>query len=41
MAEPDRPSPGNWPPPVDAARAERTRATLRSVLEILLEGVRK
>ena len=37
----ERPSPANWPVPVDAARAERTRATLRSVLEILLESVRK
>ena len=41
LAEPDRPSPENWPQPVDAARAERTRATLRRVLEILLESVHK
>ena len=40
MAEPDRPSPENWPPPIDAARAERTRATLRRVLELILESVR-
>jgi N-formylglutamate deformylase len=41
LAEPDRPSSENWPPPVDAGRAKRTRATLRWVLEILLESVRK
>ncbi len=41
MVEPDRPSPDNWPQPIDAARAAVTRATLRKVLETVLEGVRK
>jgi N-formylglutamate deformylase len=39
--EPDRPTADNWPQPIDAARAHVTRATLRKVLETLLEGVRK
>ena len=37
MREPDRPAPGDWPAPIDAARAEKTRATLRRVLEAILE----
>jgi formiminoglutamase len=41
MAEPARPTPDNWPQPIDVARANVTRATLRKVLEIILEGVRK
>jgi N-formylglutamate deformylase len=39
MLEPDFPSPANWPQPVDDGRAARTRATLRRVLETILEKV--
>jgi len=39
MQEPDEPSPENWPQPVDEARAARTRATLRRVLERILEMI--
>ena len=38
MIEPEAPTPDNWPRPVDAARAARTRLTLRAVLETILEG---
>ena len=38
MAEPERPAPGNWPTPIDEARAP-TRATIRRVLEAILERV--
>ena len=37
MREPERPSPGNWPTPIDEARAAPTRATVRRVLEAMLE----
>src|SRR5271166_4254963 len=40
MVEPEWPAPDNWPPPIDAARAGVTRATLRKFLETILEGVR-
>jgi formiminoglutamase len=36
MQEPGRPSPGNWPKPIDAARAEKTRMTLKRALETIL-----
>jgi N-formylglutamate deformylase len=36
MREPERPAPGNWPAPVDEARARPTRVTLRRVLETIL-----
>ena len=41
MVEPERPSPADWPPPIDASRATRTRATLRQVLETILDHLRK
>jgi len=34
-----RPAPDNWPTPIDEARATPTRATLKSVLETILECV--
>ena len=37
MLEPDAPSPDNWPQPIDDGRAARTRATLRRVLETILD----
>ncbi len=40
MIEPEAPTPDNWPRPVDAGRAARTRLTLRAVLETILEGLR-
>jgi len=40
MEEPEWPAPDNWPQPIDATRAAVTRATLRKVLETILEGVR-
>ena len=40
MDEPERPAPGNWPTPIDEARAAPTRATIRRVLEAILERVR-
>ena len=40
MREPARPSPENWPPPIDEQRATPTRATLRAVLEAMLERMR-
>ena len=39
MAEPKRPGPGNWPTPIDEARAAPTRATLQRVLEAMLAHV--
>jgi N-formylglutamate deformylase len=41
MSEPERPSPDNWPAPIDEARARATRATLKRVLEAILEQLRK
>jgi N-formylglutamate deformylase len=37
MVEPDVPSPADWPQPIDSRRAVRTRATLRRVLETMLD----
>ena len=37
MLEPDAPSPADWPQPLDDERAARTRATLRRVLETILD----
>ncbi|RBP11173.1 formiminoglutamase [Roseiarcus fermentans] len=37
MAEPAEPSPDNWPGPVDEARAAPTRATLRVLLNVLID----
>jgi N-formylglutamate deformylase len=39
MLEPDAPSPGQRPQPIDDGRAARTRATLRRALETILETV--
>jgi N-formylglutamate deformylase len=39
MHEPDRPTPDNWPTPIDEQRAAPTRATLERVLEATLSGV--
>ncbi len=39
MTEPERPAPGNWPTPIDEARAAPTRATIGRVLEAILEWV--
>jgi formiminoglutamase len=36
MQEPERPSAENWPAPIDEARAAKTRATLKRVLEAIL-----
>jgi len=36
MSEPERPTPDNWPAPIDEARAGPTRVTLRRVLEAIL-----
>jgi N-formylglutamate deformylase len=36
MQEPERPSPGNWPMPIDEKRAAPTRDTLKRVLEAIL-----
>jgi N-formylglutamate deformylase len=36
MREPERVDETNWPTPIDPARAEKTRATLRRVLEVAL-----
>ncbi len=41
MQEPDAVDETNWPTPLDAARADRTRATLRRVLETMLAWVGK
>jgi N-formylglutamate deformylase len=40
MAEPERPAPGNWPSPINEARATPTRLTIRRVLEAMLERAR-
>ena len=37
MREPERPAPDYWPAPIDDARAQSTRATLKRVLETILE----
>jgi N-formylglutamate deformylase len=39
MHEPERPAPDNWPTPIDEKRATPTRATLKRVLEAMLEHV--
>jgi formiminoglutamase len=39
MTEPERPAPDNWPTPIDEARAAKTRATLKRVLQAILEGL--
>ena len=41
MLEPDAPSPDNWPQPIDAGRASRSRATLRKILETILDHVER
>jgi N-formylglutamate deformylase len=40
MHEPDHPAPENWPTPIDDNRAAPTRATIKRVLETILEWVR-
>ena len=37
LIEPDRPSPDNWPAPLEPARANATRTTLRRVLQTILD----
>jgi N-formylglutamate deformylase len=37
VREPERPAPENWPAPIDEERATATRATLKRVLEAMLE----
>jgi N-formylglutamate deformylase len=39
MQEPERPSPENWPTPIDDNRATPTRATIKRVLETILSEV--
>src|ERR1700722_15653392 len=39
MQEPERPTPGNWPTPIDEKRAAPTRATIKRVLEAVLSDV--
>jgi N-formylglutamate deformylase len=39
MQEPDHPAPENWPTPIDEKRAAPTRATIKCVLEAILERV--
>jgi N-formylglutamate deformylase len=39
MHEPERPAPANWPTPIDERRAAPTRATIKRVLEAILECV--
>ena len=39
MHEPERPAPENWPTPIDEKRAAPTRATIKRVLEAILECV--
>jgi formiminoglutamase len=39
MQEPERPAPDNWPAPIDQARADATRGTLKRVLEAILAGI--
>ena len=38
MQEPERPAPENWPTPIDEKRAAPTRATIKRVLEAILEA---
>jgi N-formylglutamate deformylase len=40
MQEPARPAPENWPAPIDEGRARATRATIKRVLEAMLEQMR-
>ena len=40
MEEPARPAPENWPAPIDEERARATRATIKRVLEAMLEQMR-
>jgi N-formylglutamate deformylase len=37
MQEPDHPTPENWPTPIDQRRAAPTRATIKRVIEAILE----
>jgi N-formylglutamate deformylase len=39
MREPERPTPENWPTRIDEKRAAPTRATIRRLLEAMLENV--
>jgi N-formylglutamate deformylase len=39
MREPQRPAPDNWPTPIDQKRAAPTRATIKRVLEAILERI--
>ena len=39
MQEPERPTPDNWPTPIDEKRAAPTRATIKRVLETILSEV--
>ena len=39
MSEPQRPTPDNWPAPIDEARARLTRATLKRILEAILSWI--
>jgi N-formylglutamate deformylase len=39
MHEPDHPTPGNWPTPIDEKRAGPTRVTIKRVLEAILSEV--
>jgi hypothetical protein len=40
MEEPARPAPENWPAPIDEERARAARATIKRVLEAMLEQMR-
>src|SRR5271156_5870903 len=40
MEEPARPAPQNWPAPIDEERARAPRATIKRVLEAMLEQMR-
>ena len=40
MREPEHPAPENWPTPIDQKRAAQTRATIKRVLEAVLERMR-
>jgi N-formylglutamate deformylase len=39
MQEPERPAPANWPAAIDEKRAAPTRATIRRVLDMILERI--
>jgi N-formylglutamate deformylase len=39
MQEPERPAQENWPAPIDEKRAAPTHATIKRVLEAILEHV--